>query len=315
MTTTWVTGCGAATRPRPAWASGKRDRRYPPTKPEDMGSFFAKMVEHFKDRVKYWEIWNEPDIDVFYLGKPKEYAACLKESYRQIKKADPEAKVLICSFAMAPGEFAEKIFEEGILDFFDIYNVHYYGNPRGLVHRLNSHKKLMKKYGVDKPIWVTEMGANHPKERLDPKTLRGEAEYLVKAYVYGLSNGVERFFYFILSDYTERERNFGTVNRDFTPRPAYIALCNLTYLLGEGNFLRKGEVTGEGVECYVFQDGKQEVAVLWAEQRQDVRFRLNSPDARAFDVIGRNAPLKRYSDGRLEVSIGPEPVFVQGMGQ
>jgi len=296
----------------PRWASGKKDHRYAPIKPSDMGDFFRNMVRHFKDRVKYWEIWNEPDIKMFYVGKPEEYAAALKATYPEIKKADPEAKVLLCSFAMAPGEFAEKIFEAGIADSFDIYNVHYYGNPKGVVYRLKFHKRLMEKYGVRKPIWVTEMGAVHPvAKKRDFETLRGEAGYLVKAYVYGLANGAERFFYFIFSDFDERGRNFGTVNRDFTPRPAYVALCNLTYLLGEGKFVKEEEASGEGVECYVFQDGEREVAVVWAKERQDARFKLDAAEGEAFDVMGRRIPCSRFTDGRFEVTVGPDPVFVK----
>ncbi len=300
----------------PTWASGKNDHRYAPANPQDMGDFFRNMVGHFKDRVKYWEIWNEPDIEVFYIGKPEEYAAALKATYPEIKKADPQAKVLVCSFAMAPGEFAERIFKVGIADSFDIYNVHYYGDPIGVVHRLRFHKNLMEKYGVRKPIWVTEMGAVRPVgKKGDYETLKPEAAYLVKAYVYGLANGAERFFYFIFSDYDEAGRNYGTVNRDFTPRPAYVALCNLTYVLGDGKFLREVEASGDGVECYVFKDGEREVAVLWAKEQRQTKFVLNAADAEAFDVIGRRIPFKRYSDSRFEMQVGPDPVFLKAVAQ
>jgi len=296
----------------PRWASGKKDSRYPPLLPSDMADFFRRMVSHFKDNVKYWEIWNEPDIEVFYLGKPEQYAACLKETYRQIKKTDPQAKVLICSFSQPPGQFAEKVFRAGIADSFDIYNVHYYGEPKGITFRLRNHKKLLEKHGIRKPIWVTEMGANHAEGKGDHQTLRGEASYLVKAYVYGLANGAERFFYFIFSEYPERGRNFGTVNRDFTPRPAYVALCNLTYMLGKGKFASEVKVNAEGVECFSFNDGQTPVAVLWAKKTQSVRFAIEGLAAEeAVDIVGRPLPFRKFSDGTVEVRVGPEPIFLK----
>jgi hypothetical protein len=149
----------------------------------------------------------------------------------------------------------------------------------------------------------------------DYEALKPEAAYLVKAYVYGLANGAERFFYFIFSDYDEAGRNYGTVNRDFTPRPAYVALCNLTYLLGEGKFLREVEASGDGVECHVFKDGEREVAVLWAKEQRQTKFVLNAADAEAFDVIGRRIPFKRYSDSRFEMQVGPDPVFLKAIAQ
>lgn len=297
----------------PPWASGKRDSRYPSENPSDMGDFFRRMVSHFKDRVTYWEIWNEPDIDVFYLGTPEQYAACLKEAYRQIKQADPDAKVLLCSFSQPPGNFAERVLRAGIADSFDIYNIHYYGYPQGVEVRLKSHRQLMEKHGVRKPIWITEMGDQHAEGKGDHPTLRAEATYLVKAYVYGLANGAERFFYFIFSHYPERGRVFGTVNRDFTPRPAYVALCNLTYMLGEGKFVRKVDALPEGVECHQFRDGDQVVDVFWAKEAQQVRFPIEEgrKPQEAVDVVGRPISFRTFSDGTCELAVGPEPVFLK----
>ncbi|NQT83085.1 hypothetical protein HQ563_08680, partial [bacterium] len=154
--------------------------------------------------------------------------------------------------------------------------------------------------------------ANHAEGKGDHQTLRGEASYLVKAYVYGLANGAERFFYFIFSEYPERGRNFGTVNRDFTPRPAYVALCNLTYMLGKGKFASEVKVNAEGVECFSFNDGQTPVAVLWAKKTQSVRFAIEGLAAEeAVDIVGRPLPFRKFSDGTVEVRVGPEPVFLK----
>jgi hypothetical protein len=75
------------------------------------GNFMFDLVNRYKDRVHYWEIWNEPDIDpslvspdsgfgcwgdssdVYYGGGG--YAAMLQAVYPRIKEADPQAQVLV----------------------------------------------------------------------------------------------------------------------------------------------------------------------------------------------------------------------------
>ena len=58
------------------------------------GNYVYQTVFNFKDKVKVWEMWNEPDWDVFWTGTPAEYAQLLKIGYQAAKAADPDAVVL-----------------------------------------------------------------------------------------------------------------------------------------------------------------------------------------------------------------------------
>lgn len=51
--------------------------------------FAAAVVGHFKDRVKYWEIWNEPDEKTYWIPQDdmKTYTALLKMVYPALKKS------------------------------------------------------------------------------------------------------------------------------------------------------------------------------------------------------------------------------------
>ena len=78
------------------------------------GSFMRALVERYSGHpynVKYWELWNEPDIDPSYFpgdniygcwGDQNDayygggyYTEMLKAAYPQIKAADPQAQVLV----------------------------------------------------------------------------------------------------------------------------------------------------------------------------------------------------------------------------
>jgi hypothetical protein len=75
-----------------------------PTTPEQIEAYknWARfMVNHFKGRVKWWEIWNEPSCGTDRYGFDtgvegvRQYARLIKAVVPVIKEADPEAKVEI----------------------------------------------------------------------------------------------------------------------------------------------------------------------------------------------------------------------------
>lgn len=123
---------------------------------DELAQFMADAVARYKDppyAVKYWEIWNEPDVDpalvksdsVFgcwgdrkdeYYGG-RYYAEMLQAIYPAMKAVDPEAQVLIGGLLLdrdpaedehdnPPGRFLEGILEGGGGDFFDIVGFHAY---------------------------------------------------------------------------------------------------------------------------------------------------------------------------------------------
>lgn len=50
------------------------------------------LAGHFKGRVKYWQVWNEP-VE-FYPLSDSRYAALLTQTASSIKLADPNAKIV-----------------------------------------------------------------------------------------------------------------------------------------------------------------------------------------------------------------------------
>jgi hypothetical protein len=116
-----ITGKGMQTilsvRVTPSWAQQVAGYSCGPIKPEKLGAFAIFMhdlVVRYSVapyNVKYWEIWNEEDIDRSVVPPDSPYgcwgdqndayfgggyyAEMLKVVYPQIKAADPQAQVLI----------------------------------------------------------------------------------------------------------------------------------------------------------------------------------------------------------------------------
>lgn len=125
---------------------------------QSFATFMRDLVSRYSlppYNIKYWEIWNEPDVaaelvefksvygcwgddlDEYYGGG--NYAEMLKEVYPAIKAADPDAQILIGGLLLdcdpthppqgkdcKPSKFLEGILNNGGGDYFDIVSFHGY---------------------------------------------------------------------------------------------------------------------------------------------------------------------------------------------
>lgn len=139
-------------------------------------AYVRAIVTRYKDRLRHWEVWNEPNLKQFWREDPDpaNYTTLLKATYLEIKRIDPQLQVLFGGTAEIPIDFIEGAYKAGAADFFDIMNVHPYGYPdppeqKSLYEDLVRLRQLMARFGDgDKPIWITEIGwpTHRPSVRL-----------------------------------------------------------------------------------------------------------------------------------------------------
>ncbi len=128
--------------------------------------YVHQTVSRYKDRLKYWEVWNEQNLEGFWKEKPDpaNYAILLKATYQEIKKIDPQLTVILGGVAGMPWEYLEGIYQAGGKEYFDAMAVHPYRYPTSpesgdLEPDLIKLKNLMARYhDQNKPVWVTEIG-------------------------------------------------------------------------------------------------------------------------------------------------------------
>ncbi|WP_345954928.1 glycosyl hydrolase [Mucilaginibacter sp. PAMB04168] len=145
-------------------------------------NFLKATVERYKDRIKYWEIGNEPnqanswdlgdrvgegstDPTTPYNVGVHKYILHLQRSYNAIKSVDPNAVVLLGGLSNYHFEaFMARLKAEGAYAYMDELNFHpYAGSPAGVISTLNEFKALQASWPSphnQKPIWITEIGYN-----------------------------------------------------------------------------------------------------------------------------------------------------------
>jgi hypothetical protein len=245
----------------PDWT--REDNRFPQRPPDDFndyGDFVEQFVRHFQGRVRYIQIWNEPNIFPEWGDQPVDpeaYTRLLAIAYRRAKSVDPNVYVLSAPLAinvenfparrnLSDLVFLEEMYQAGAADSFDILSANAFGmdrppedapDPNVLnFRRVELQREIMLRYGDgDKPIWFNEYGwnaapANFPPEELTWQRVSEEqqAEWTVGGIRWAQNHwpwaGVFNIWYFRqignLSP-DHADYYFRMVDVDFTPRRVY----------------------------------------------------------------------------------------------
>ena len=145
----------------------------PPADPASYATFAAWMASRYRGQIAAWQIWNEPDDNIFWAGgpQPDRYAPLLKAAYTAIKGADPDATVVTGGLVGNDYDFLQALYDRGAKGFFDAVGTHtstacltkgpdfYYREPSGRVGRFaftgyrEVHQQMLAN-GEDKPIFM-----------------------------------------------------------------------------------------------------------------------------------------------------------------
>lgn len=134
----------------------------------EWGEYVRHMVTSYGKDLRYWEVYNEPNLKYFWRRDPNgaEYAALLQKAYTVIKSIDPDIKVVFGGLSGVPLDFFEDALKAGAGEFFDVMNIHPYhlrDIPEAIIPEIQGLQTLMNKYGVgDRPLWITEIGWSTP---------------------------------------------------------------------------------------------------------------------------------------------------------
>ncbi|MCX7599383.1 MAG: glycoside hydrolase family protein, partial [Armatimonadetes bacterium] len=284
----------------------------PPRDPIYVYRFVNRLVQDLGAQVRYFEVWNEPNIG-FFVGRAEDYAAILKAAYLGAKDADPTFGILIGSAAGTPGPFYDQVYDNNVGEYFDIYNQHWYGGPEALFDFLASVREQLAAHGLRKPMWMTEMGmrASPGPDGSYTAVEREQASYLARAYACGFAAGIARFFYFYLQEFLEGSVSlWGIVRDDLTPKPAYAALAALIRQLGTPECLGYRQLDGGYLIVFRRAPGEA-VAMVWGREGQQVSLPARGP---IVNVVGTEIEAAQPAPG-LVLDVGPMPVYVRGIAE
>lgn len=292
---------------------------------KDYENYVYQVVNRYKGSVKYWEIWNEPDICPIGQGDLKEFVALMKVAWTTIKKIDPQAKVLSPGLNGLFSNFLDGILRNGGGEYFDIYSDHAYLYEQDLKDRLDQIRKIMGKYGYNKPIWITEQAYNckvvdtGDKETDEAKYKRlsqVQAESLIKMYISPLEYGVEKVFWYRVGQDTSiyAHENLGLCYewanyKDL--KPAGAAYHTLVKEISSSIYYTYIPF-GINTRCYVFMRMDKPILVLWSEETEDIDINTGNTTVEVVDIYGSRRKINT-DKGMLRIKITKTPMYIEGV--
>jgi hypothetical protein len=301
---------------KPSWAADPNTdagaRQY--------ADFMKVMAERYKGVVSVWELWNEPDDNIFWPNGPNaaRYAALLKAAYPAVKAGDPSATVITGGLVGNDFDFLQQLYDHGAGSSFDGVAVHtdtacridapgvVYREADGRIGRFaftgyrEVHATMARNGDAAKGIWMTEIGwtaaddltcavgANAGK-RSDGVSAGDQAEFLKQAFACIAADPYVRMAsWFTLQDHAAGFR-YGLYDLNGRARPALAALKAV------------GDGTGAGVDggCGAKVDSDAPTVTISAPALYFTRFRTTGT---ASDATTDVAKIELWADGKRIMS-------------
>ena len=246
-----------------------------------------RIVQRFADWVDYWQPYNEPpwnkEVMKWFAERGADAMLPMQAVlFRVVREFDPTAKVMSPGWALhepAKGTI-EKLFEQGADRFTDIYCVHAYTchtplplNPNHVSawRKFDKHARgivdwmlrLMKKHGINKPLWVTECGGPVSADR-------SKAMQWLRTVVQWLAEGVKGVIQYEFYDYPHdvHPPTFALMrSADHYPTDFFTAyrelIRHLTGAQPQGALNLHDDVT-----AFAFRRGNERIICLWSNSTQ-----------------------------------------------
>lgn len=299
---------------------------YTPAGRKAFANYAKAVAEHFKGRITTYEIWNEWSGG---MGNPKNqsaavYAELLKVVYPVLKSVDPNIRVIAGATHNEGTEWFREMLEAGAYDYFDGISYHPYCYPQNpdtkdykgnIEDNYTINMNLLKKYGGEKPIWLTEFGW-HTATGNGGVSEAQQAAYMARSYVSGMAYGVDKIFWYDFQDdgvnSSDREHNFGLVRcwqnttTPYAAKPGYAALAAMTGMLSGAEFVKEYRPT-PSIRVYQFyrRSDNKDVVVLYHALSGRLELSLSGSTAlmESYDMFGNPCEVN---------SVSEEPVYLVG---
>jgi hypothetical protein len=314
-----------------AYRNQAYDGHHTPSSPEGLAAYARyanELVSHWASLGKDIDIYNEFN-HTFNDGAcgttPECYMDMLSTSYPAIKSSNPDAVV------SAPGlsgmgfhlDWLQEFLDLGGLAFTDVVSAHPYVQPQApesLAGDLDTLSQMIRDAngGVDKPIWLTEMGwATVP----DWVTDQEQAEYLVRTMAISLGHGASRVYWYTAVDGSHREREIESNFGSFEAEEAFLPNSNAPKLSAMAHGVMSRQIAGksvtgidsigETVNSYLFTGTGEDTRVIWSiVEGQTVQVEATKA-VTVTTMLGDVSVLKPV-DGVVDVEISGSPVYLTG---
>ena len=265
--------------------------------------FVTEITSRYKGKIKYWELWNEPNAANYWQGSMNQIVAMARAAYPVIKDA---GGIVLTPAPQGTNAYrwTGAYFAAGGAAYSDITSFHgyLYGPPESLSNLIDSMRAIQSRYGIsDQPLWDTEhsWGSSTWPMGADPSQ---QSAWLARYIALSYSKGVARSFWYAW-DSAEWGGLYDKLNKqELKPGVAYREV----YKWMTGARFTPCVANDELYQCHITRANGYQAVMVWSTGETST-FVAPSGMVRMRTLSGPSAAVT----GGQTVTIGMEPVLLE----
>jgi polysaccharide biosynthesis protein PslG len=311
-----------------------------PPRSEAARQAFARWAvaaaKHFSNRGVIWELYNEPNIKIFWPPRPDvdEYIALALGVGRAFRAEVPNEKLIGPAISGIQISFLEACFKAGLLEYWSAVSVHPYRqtDPEAAANEYYVLRELIDRYRTgternrnttstkDIPIISGEWGYSSVWRNMDEDR---QGYLLARQMLTNVANGIPISIWYDWQDDGpdpgEAEHHFGLVRNTYhagsdpiyEPKPAYLAASTLSRMFQGYQFEMRLLVGSKDDYILVFAKGADRRIAAWTNS--NLKRRVTIPLDGAFTLTthnGEGSGTITATGSGLSIEIGSAPVYL-----
>ncbi len=286
-------------------------------------------VNHFKGKVKHYEVWNEYNLCMGNApGSPEKYAELLKPTYTLLKGIDPEIVVTGAVTCNTHPDWVRRMLACDTYDYFDELSIHCYSGPdeaypddnQGQAEaNTKSYIDLMLPYGEPKPVWISEMGWSNCAMNYRSSRETQAACFARLFAITETSDIIARLCYYNFRDSSpdnpfDPEFQWGSIEApgSIVPNSAkesYATISCLNYMIGNAEFVSRKNV-GK-ISHITYCENDTYIHILWSlDGNKKITLSLDE-NCEAFDMYGNEFNIGAQNCEAI-FEIDANPIYIKG---
>ena len=291
--------------------------RSPPTTAAYAGGA-TQLANRYGTRIKWYELWNEPNNTQFWTGNAAQYVAIMKAAYTAIKAVN--SSLLVGSAGFAGANLYAPIYngsveQQTLLNstHFDIHMSHPHGDFAIAEADMAAIASWRAAEPVARPIFFNEIGIDTPATGYSHLQ---QASETVKKIALARAIAIGYTIYEYADQDTnatqEPEKNFGLTTSGRQPKPVVGAISQAIYRLRSRSYWGTLAGLASGVRLYIYHGASDYLTIFWNQNGGTVAPVLLEcgTGATAFDMWGNSITLPAGTSTQKSATFGPNPLYL-----
>jgi hypothetical protein len=289
----------------------------------------VSAAKHFANRGVIWELFNEPDIDIFWPPKPNvnEYISLAEMVGRAWRAQTPNEILIGPATSAIDFPFVTECFKAGLLQYWSAVSIHPYRKtePETVAADYCRLRNLIQSYshGTANPVPIIsgEWGYSSAWRWVDEKQ---QADLLTRQFLTNITNGIPISIWYDWrddgSDPNESEHHFGIVRHDsrqngeqpFEPKPSYFAAETVNAFMNGSVFQKRLPRSDAQNFVLVFSNSGRERIAAWTTSSRPRQVSISLPTG-TYTLTKSSGERIRdvtVAENGLSVEVSTSPVFI-----